>query len=178
MSEETKATPVDIGNESGWIGELIRLVSVVLIVMIGFVAYHNFFAGQNKQRFAVVDISQVLQLKELQVMAASTQSGSAEKPASETFDEISRFASDIEAAIGTLKEECNCTLLVKTAVIKPDDGDDLTPMLKKRLGMANLDEAALLQRIRTSVMADRASNQLEQGQNQPLSPRITGDFRP
>jgi hypothetical protein len=162
------STTVRENEGNAWVSELIRLACAVLVAVIGLVSYHYLVHERSKPRFAVVDISQVLQLKELQVMVSVGQPGGVEKAGGDVFEEISKFATSIETAISAIKEECGCMLLVKAAVIKPEGAQDLTPLLKQRLGLANVDEASLLQQIRMSGIGGG----MPPGMQMPLLPQV------
>lgn len=161
--EETGATKVSTAAEthvasevegqqdkegSRWLEALIRGTGTLLIVLVTLIAYHFFVVAPNKQRFGVVDIAEVLNLKELQVTLAATQAEPGENKGAAAFEEIARFAKDIEVALAEIQQECGCSLFVKAAVVKPAAAEDLTPQLKQRLGMDKVDQAQLVQQLR------------------------------
>lgn len=133
---------------SRWLEVLIRWTGTLLIVLVMLIAYHFLVVAPNKQRFGVVDISEVLNLKELQVTLAATQAEPGENKGAAAFEEIARFAKDIEVALAEIQQECGCSLFVKAAVVKPAAAEDFTPQLKQRLGMDKLDQAQLVQQLR------------------------------
>ncbi len=143
--------PSVLGKESSpWIGMMIQGVSVFLIVLVTLVAYHFLVVAPNKQRFAVIDIAEILNLKELQVTLAASQPEAGENKSAAAFDEIARFAKEIEVALADIQQECGCSLFVKAAVVKPASAEDLTPLLKQRLGMDKIDQAQLIQQLRAT----------------------------
>lgn len=133
---------------SRWLEALIRGTGTLLIVLVALIAYHFCVVAPNKQRFGVVDIAEVLNLKELQVTLSATQAESGENKGAEAFKEIARFAKDIEVALAEIQQECDCSLFVKAAVVKPAAAEDLTPQLKQRLGMDKVDQTQLVQQLR------------------------------
>lgn len=136
-------------DENGaWMAYAIQAITTLLIVAAALSAYHFAYVVPNKQRFAVVDLADVLAVKELQVTIASLSPGNTEMSGGAAFDEISRFAKDIEVAIGKIQQECACTLLVKAAVVRPSSEDDMTTLLKQRLGIAELSQAQLVEQLR------------------------------
>lgn len=135
---------------SSWLGMLIRGTSTFLIVLVTLVAYHFLVVAPNKQRFGVVDVAEVLNLKELQVTLAASQPDAGENRGAAAFEEIARFAKDIEVALAEIQQECGCSLFVKAAVVKPAGAEDLTPLLKQRLGMDKIDQAQLVQQLRAT----------------------------
>lgn len=157
-SEEAQSTAMSAAEakeetqekDSSWMGLIINVVITLVLVagMIG--VYHYTVASQTKQKIAVVDIAEILGLKELQVTAAATNPDATDRQRAEAFEEITRFARDMETAVNDLQSECGCTLLVRAAVVKANAAEDLTPALKERLGMAGLDQAKLVQQLRSS----------------------------
>ena len=140
-------TIVSEADSGGWLGMIIQWVGTLLIVMVALLIYHWRFAPPP-QRVGVVDISEVLQIKQMQVTTKALQSG--ENSAAEAYGEIAQFAAQIEGIISALQRECECTLFVKAAVIRPAEGEDLTPILKQRLGIAHLDKNSLMEQMRTA----------------------------
>lgn len=149
---ETEAAPevVETQDKEGsrWLEALIRGMGTLLIVLVTLIAYHFLVVAPNKQRFGVVDIAEVLNLKELQVTLAATQAEPGENKGAAAFEEIARFAKDIEVALAEIQQECGCSLFVKAAVVKPAAAEDFTPQLKQRLGMDKVDQAQLVQQLR------------------------------
>ena len=133
---------------SRWLEVLIRGTGTLLIVLVTLIAYHFLVVAPNKQRFGVVDIAEVLNLKELQVTLAATQAEPGENKGAAAFEEIARFAKDIEVALAEIQQECGCSLFVKAAVVKPAAAEDFTPQLKQRLGMEKVDQAQIVQQLR------------------------------
>lgn len=138
------------GKDSSWLGLAINTVTTLVIAAGMIAAYHFMVAAPTKQKIAVVDIAEILGLKELQVTAAATSPDATDKQRSEAFEEITKFARDMETAVNDLQADCGCTLLVRAAVVKVTAAEDLTSALKERLGMAGLDQAKLIQQIRSA----------------------------
>jgi hypothetical protein len=135
-------------EDNFWLGLAINIALMLALVGASLVAYHFYFVLPNKQKFAVIDIGEVLQLKELEVTAAATHADATDAERGEAFESIAKFAKQMEITIGDLQTECGCTLLVKAAVVKVAGADDLTPLLKQRMGIDQLDAAKLVQQIR------------------------------
>ena len=140
-SEETPA--------SFWIGQLISVTTTLVVVAAVLVAYHFVYVAPNKQRFATVDISGILELKELEISVAASRPDATDAQRGQTFETIAQFARDMETAIGELQEACGCTLLVRAAVVKAAGADDLTETLKMRLGVDKLNHGQLVQQLRS-----------------------------
>ncbi len=136
-------------GESVWLGRLINIASTVLIVAVVLMAYHFFIVAPNKQKYAVVDLSEVLNIKELQVTIAAMRPDASEEAKSKAYDDVAKFGKDVEVALNDLQQECGCSIFVKAAVVKPAGAEDLTPELKHRLGMENENPADLLKQLRS-----------------------------
>lgn len=139
-----------VEKENSWAGVCINTAISLALVIAVVAAYHFIFVLPNKQKFAFVDIAELLQLKELEVVAASAHPDASDAQRGEAFEAISKFAKDMEQAIAEIQQDCGCTLLVRAAVVKTVAADDLTQTLKQRMGMANLDQAKLIQQIRSA----------------------------
>ena len=151
MNDNTETTPetTAVKDDSSWLGlalnGAITLVTVIAVVM----AYHFLVAVPSKQKIAVVDISEVLSLKELEVTASAAKPGLTDAQRGESFEMIGKFAKEMEAAISEMQQECGCLLLVKAAVVKASSSEDMTPVLKQRLGMDSLDQAELVKQLQS-----------------------------
>ncbi|WP_126448117.1 hypothetical protein [Sulfuricystis multivorans] len=147
---EAEVTSDDVEKgESVWLGRLISLVTTVLIVVIVLIAYHYFYVLPNKQRYAVVDLSEVLNIKELQVTIAAMRPDASEEAKLKAYDDVAKFGKDVGVALNELQQECGCSIFVKAAVVKPAGAEDLTPELKRRLGMENVNQDELVKQLRS-----------------------------
>lgn len=135
-------------EESVWLGRGINIVSTILIVTIMLMAYHIAVVSPNKQKYAVVDISEVLNIKELQVTIAAMRPDASEEAKSKAYDEVAKFGKEIEIALNDLQQECGCSIFVKAAVVKTAGAEDLTLELKHRLGMENERPEELVKQLR------------------------------
>lgn len=122
-----------------WINAAIRVAETVLVVVVCLVLYHFTVVQHYRNKVGVVDISEILTIKELQVTIKAMQSDASEEDKSRIFDEMTGFAKEIESAINEVQNDCACILMVRPAVVRlGTGGDDLTPQLKARLGMENI----------------------------------------
>jgi hypothetical protein len=117
----------------------------VLIVLLALSVYH-YWVAPRPPRVATVDLSEVLELKQLQVTAHSMKAGATDKDRAAAFDEIGRFARDMEAGVAELARECDCVLFVRAAVVK-GVAEDLTPALKRKMAMDGISAADMVQAI-------------------------------
>lgn len=151
--EESAAVEVQLQIQEGtaaklaWMDYAINASIAMVVMALALLAYHQFVVAPNKQRFAFVDITELMELKEMQVASAAMAPGATDTDRERAFGEIAKFASDLERAISTVQSECDCTLLVRAAIVK-SKSEDMTPVLKERLGMANLDKDTLMKSMR------------------------------
>ena len=146
---ETTPETAPVKDDSSWLGlalnGAITLVTVIAVLM----AYHYLVAVPSKQKIAVIDIADVLSLKQLEVTVAASKPGLTDAQRGESFEMIGKFAKEMEATIAEMQQECGCLLLVKAAVVKAASSEDMTPALKQRLGMDTLDQAQLLKQVQS-----------------------------
>lgn len=150
---EESVTPESIKDEteqgeSLWLGRLINISSTVLIVVVVLIAYHFFYVVANKQKYAVVDITEVLNIKELQVTIAAMRPDASDEAKAKAYEEVAKFGKEIEETLNDLQQECGCSIFVKAAVVKAAGAEDLTPELKRRLGIENVNPADLVKQLR------------------------------
>ena len=113
----------------------IQGVLVLAAILISLTIYHYTIVQKTVQKFALLDISEVVGLKQLAITELSLRKEVTDKDREGLYDQITAFSKDIEKAVADIQSECGCTLLVRSAVVKTTDGEDLTPVLKARLGL-------------------------------------------
>lgn len=125
------------GNGFGidWIGLLIQAALTILVIGASLVVYHYAIVEEKSQRIALVDIAEVIGIKQLEVTERATRPGIDDRERERLFEAVTEFAKQIDVAVSEIQEECGCTLLVRSAVVKTTKAEDLTPMLKARLGL-------------------------------------------
>ena len=122
-------------QSSVWLGYAIQTVLVLAIVAVSLLAYHFTVADKAAQRFALLDVGEVINLKQLAITDLATREGVTDKEREKIYDMVTSFSREIEGAVTQIQQECNCTLLVRSAVVKTGTAEDLTPLLKQRLGL-------------------------------------------
>lgn len=148
MPSETKSTdPVERKIEtfetgalaqdppSAWMTRAIESILVLLAIVSLISIYHFAVVERTAQRIALLDISEVIGIKQLVIADMATRPGMTDKDREQIYDSVASFAKDIEAAVAQIQLECACTLLVRSAVVKTTAAEDLTPLLKERLGL-------------------------------------------
>lgn len=132
-----------------WLTYAITVLIAVVVCVLALATYHYLIAKEDRQRLAMVDINEVLELKQLQMTVGALQPGVTDKDRERMFEEIQAFAKKLEEGVKQLQGECGCTLLVRAAVVNPQ-GLDLTDRLKEVVGVAGLDAAALARQVKES----------------------------
>ena len=173
-AEEVPAPEVAAATGSYAMHLTASMLLSVLVVMLALTVYHYWLAPRAKP-LATVDLAEVLELKQLEVTAASTKAGATDKDRAAAFDEIGRFARDMEAAVSDLSRDCDCVLLVRAAVVR-GVAEDLTPALKKKMGVDRLNAADMMQAIASKPAASALAQPLPQvaGSTVPVAPTQGG----
>ena len=125
---------------------IMALVSVVISIAC-LAGYHFWFAEKNRTNLSSIDVAEVMQIKELQLTISMSAPGVSDVERGAAFETIATFAKDIDIAITELQEQCNCVLLVRAAVVK--GVPDLTPILKEKLGMGDIQIDQLINKLKT-----------------------------
>ena len=113
----------------------IESILVLLAMVLSISIYHFAVVERTAQRFALLDISEVIGIKQLVIADMATRPGMTDKDREQIYDSVASFARAMEAAVAQIQLECACTLLVRGAVVKTTAAEDLTPLLKARLGL-------------------------------------------
>lgn len=74
-----------ISPSSSWLDRLISMATTLLIVVVVIVVYHFSMVNNNKQRYAVADIAEILNIKELQVTIAAMRPDSTEEMRADAY---------------------------------------------------------------------------------------------
>jgi len=133
--EGSGALPVDQDTPALWMTRAIEAILVLLTVVALIAIYHFAVVERTAQRFALLDISEVIGIKQLVIADMAIRPGTTDMDREQIYDSVASFAKDIEAAVAQIQLECACTLLVRSAVVKTTAAEDLTPLLKARLGL-------------------------------------------
>jgi len=113
----------------------IESILVLLAIVSSISIYHFAVVERTSQRFALLDISEVIGIKQLVIADMATRPGMTDKDREQIYDSVASFAKAMEEAVAQIQRECACTLLVRSAVVKTTASEDLTPLLKARLGL-------------------------------------------
>lgn len=122
-------------KSSEWLTYAIQAVCVFGAILLCLTIYHFTIAEKNAQRIALLDINEVVSTKQLAITELSLRKGVTDRDREDLYDQITSFSKEIEKAVEDIQAECGCTLLVRSAVVKAANGEDLTPVLKAKLGL-------------------------------------------
>jgi hypothetical protein len=104
----------------------------LLLTSAGLMAYDRFVV-RPAQRIGVVDVSEVYRLKEAEFATLIT-AGRSEDERQRAMEMASAFARRLPQALEELPLECNCLVVMKSALAGPTVHTiDLTPRLKAKL---------------------------------------------
>jgi len=143
-------TPV-VSSGSPVLATLINICAVLILVTIQIMVYHNFFVVPAiPPRIAALDVNEVLEVKQLQETMLLLKGGMSEQNAMVIYNDIANFARSMDTEVRKLQEECKCVLVVRAAVMTGARVDDLTPLIKERLGMAGLEKDNMLRELEAS----------------------------
>ena len=123
----------DNDPETGMLGSALLLLLATLISAALITVYH-FWLAKPAGNFAVVDIASVVKIKESQFTALLSGPQVTDKERIAAYQLVSGIGPQIEQAIGELQKECDCSIIVKSAMIA-GSAEDLTPRLKALLGI-------------------------------------------
>ena len=106
------------------------------VVLLAIFVYDHFVIRPSL-RIGVVDIAEVYRLKEREFADLVTKTG-AEADRQKAFAMAEQFAKALPLALEELPQECNCLVLVKTAVpARTPHTIDMTALLKHKLGISS-----------------------------------------
>lgn len=145
------AQRIEGGDQAGiWINLLQSVLISIVIAALGLWAYHHWIISPHKQHVAMLDIAEVLQLKELEMTVMMSRPGISDAERAQGYEAIKSFAGNIEEAVATLQRECECLILVRNAVVRAPAAEDLTPRLKAMLEMEHVTKDALITQLRNA----------------------------
>ncbi|MBS4018067.1 MAG: hypothetical protein KGZ68_07495 [Dechloromonas sp.] len=145
LSESEIAPP----REGQWgLHYFAQAILAIAVSLLAIYIYHTFIVTPNKTRLAVIDIGEVMDIKQLQLTKAAMAKDIDDSGRAKLYDEVTTFSAEVENAISTIQNECGCTLIVRAAIVK-GDAPDLTEQLKAKLGMAGVNPVSLAKTLST-----------------------------
>ena len=125
-------------------------VGVLLIA-----AYHAWLAPKQP-RFGKINLSEVLEIKQLQFSLGLLNADLANKAGAreDAINQVARVGQDVEKALNDVSASCNCTLLVTGAVLS-SQLQDYTPDLKALLGIKEYNLEAMRKRAQDAILTPK-----------------------
>lgn len=120
------------------------------------VGYHMLTRAHAPLPIATVDLQSVVEAKELQFTDIVTRTGATDADRDQAYQLVSKLGGELEAAVNELRRECNCLVLVRAAVVGSAQSD-LTAALRQKMGVAEVDVAALREKLRQTRLAPPSS---------------------
>ncbi len=112
----------------GWLLALATLAA-------GLAVYHTRWV-QPAQAIGVVDISEIYHAKEREYSDMLTRTGATDESQHRAREMAGQFASALPRALTEMPAECQCLVLLRSAVVGDTPATvDLTPLLRRKLGM-------------------------------------------
>ena len=125
----------------------ISFLSVTIAVSIGLGLGYGAYQAKNRipdfldrPRFAVVNLNSVVKANEVRVVSQG-------KRGKEIIGEAERFAKRLKEELAQIENECDCVLLVSSAVISNAKLSDYTAHLAAKLGLSAEQQSNQLQQI-------------------------------
>lgn len=131
------------------------------------VAYHVLTRSNAPLPIATVDLQSVVEAKELQFTEIVTRAGATDVDRERAYQLVSRLGDELEVAVGELRNECRCLVLVRAAVVGSSQ-NDLTAALRKKLGVSEVDVAALREKLLQTRMSSASPAQPAQSLSELL----------
>lgn len=103
----------------------------------------------NRPRFAVVNLNSVVKANEVRVISQG-------KRGEEIMAEAERFANRLKEELVLIENECDCVLLVSSAVISNAKLPDYTAHLTAKLGLSTEQQSNQLQQIEARLNSGAA----------------------
>ena len=132
----------------GYLTTLLQTAAALAALALAFFVYHRAYAPVPT-RFATVDLTDVVAVREMQAMLEAARSGGDPQA---SLRAATQWPQELERSLAAIQADCQCVLLVRAAVIG-QQLTDVTPVLKQRLGLDRLDVAELRRTLGTTVFA-------------------------
>ena len=110
---------------------LLNAVVSALLVALGITAYDRWVL-RPALVVGVVDLSEVYRAKEAEFTQLLTQTGS-ESERERALALARSFSQRLPAALDELPRECDCLVVVKSAIAGAPNSQDLTPLLRRKV---------------------------------------------
>lgn len=141
--EEVDAqAPVSVQVAGLWKPVAIAVLISGLVSSASLGGYHLIF--KDRGALATVDLSEVVKIREIQFSSLVNRPNVTDKERVDAWNLVNRIGPEIEQALEKLQQDCNCTLVVKSAVLAGPH-EDMTEALKAHIGIAGLSSKAMME---------------------------------
>lgn len=107
-------------------------IMLICALMIGI--YHVSFNRKPQQNIAVVDLTDIVSIKQKQFTSLLTKKNATDADRGAAYEMVKAFGPSLEKSLVEVQKDCNCTLVSKQAVLA-GNLEDKTADLKAKLGM-------------------------------------------
>ena len=133
----------------------ISALIAISVVVIGLTIYHNRFG--ERQKIGVVDIPGVLKSSEMIFTDMISRAGSTDADRQQAYELVRTTGPKIEQALNDIQAECDCLLMAKAAVVGGSHVD-YTPKVREVLGISEVNEQAVQERLRDALIGRGGAN--------------------
>lgn len=145
----SEAVPDQVQAPNYWKPAAVAVLISGLISSTSLAAYHMLFRSSGS--LATVDLAEIVKIREIQFTNLVNRPNATDKERVEAWNLVNRIGPEIEQALEALQQDCECTLVVKSAVVAGPH-EDMTEALKERLGMTGLSSKAMMESAARAVM--------------------------
>jgi hypothetical protein len=123
-----------------WVGRIFIVIGALClfaaVYMLGTKLISN---SSTKQRFAMIDLASVVAIKEREFSDLLMKKDASDQDRVRAYELVQKMGTDLEKALKQIKQQCDCTLLVSSAIVSAnvDQLPDYTSDLKTALGIAS-----------------------------------------
>jgi uncharacterized membrane protein YcjF (UPF0283 family) len=120
-------------SAAAWVLCMAAITAAVFVVM-SLSQRFNWFAWDSKsiQRIAVIDVDTVLDSYKRDFVASMSVPKLSDEAREQATESVRRASIAVGVAVRVIADECNCILLVRSAMFNPDKVDDYTDQLAQR----------------------------------------------
>jgi hypothetical protein len=144
--EETDINDVDVYKYQHSLWKIIAITFAVSLVttVFGFVIFHYFSSPSSSINYGTVDLESIVETNQLMLMDKVTGSSVSDTDRMIAFESAKSFGINLSNALTKVKSDCDCDLLVKSAIVIGNT-KDYTNDVKLLLGLdkVNVDQLKL-----------------------------------
>ena len=141
MSEEHQTIPAatnaaTLGSDVGWMPVLLNAAAAIMCAALVVAAYHfAYIVQQPRAQWGTLDVAELMHTKELMMTVKAMSPDTSEEQRGQVYEDLKNFGQQLEAVIADVQRECDCTVMVRNALVKAPNVIDLTDTARQRLGL-------------------------------------------